>query len=207
MRTSKAISTISFNSASFLKGKLSELQKSGIISFWCFIEHKPEDDEGGKKSHIHLYIEPSKMIQTDSLKSEFLEYDSEHPDKPKGCISFYGSKWADWYLYSLHDRRYLAQKGQSRKFHYNNDNFVCSDDDDFLYKVKSIDLVALSPYADMLDAQRNGVSWEQYFARGTVPLNQVLLFQHAWELLKLSYTYRNGKENHPLDVDTGEILE
>ena len=68
VRTTKPIATISFNSPDFLRTKLEELRDAGRISFWAFIEHKPEDDEGGKKSHCHLYIEPSKMLQTDDLK-------------------------------------------------------------------------------------------------------------------------------------------
>lgn len=88
MRTTKPIATISFNSPAFLKLKLEELTKAGKISFWAFIPHKPEDDEAGTKEHNHLYAEPSKMMQTDDLKAELLEFDPEHPDKPKGCLPF-----------------------------------------------------------------------------------------------------------------------
>jgi hypothetical protein len=78
---------------------------------------------------------------------------------------------------------------------------ITSDDDDLLFKSKSIDLLSLSPYEDMLDAIGLGLSFEEYFRRGTIPLPQLALFQKAWYLLKDSLTYRNNKENHPMDID------
>lgn len=209
MRTTKPIATISFNTPDYLRQKLNELLKAGRLSFWAFIPHKPEDDEGGKKEHCHVYVEPSKMIQTDDLRTELMEYDPEHPDKPRGCISWKSSKFDPWYLYALHDKRYLASKGQSRKFHYKHDDIVTSDDDDLTFKARSIDMVSLSPYADMEDAQRQGFTWAEYFARGTVPLPQVLLFERAWNMLLQAKTDRADRRGHPMDIDpdTGELLE
>lgn len=209
MRTTKPISTISFNSGEYLRIKLKELTKAGRISFWAYIEHKPEDDEGGKKRHIHLYIEPSKMLQTDELKEEFKEFDPEKPDKPLGCISYNSSKFDPWYLYAIHDKRYLASKGQSRRFHYKHDDIQTSDQDDLLFKAKSIDMVSLSPYADMEDAQEHGLTFSEYFSRGTVPLPQVALFERAWGLLMAVRTDRADREGHKseIDEDTGEVIE
>lgn len=209
MRTTKPISTISFNSPAFLKLKLNELLKAGRLSFWAFILHKPEDDEGGKKEHCHVYVEPAKMLQSDDLKAELNEFDPEHPDKPRGCISFNSSKFDPWYLYALHDKRYLASKGQSRRFHYEHKDIVTSDEDDLTFKAKSIDMLSLSPYADMMDAQEQGLTWGEYFARGTVPLPQVRLFKEAWYSLLETSTCRAGREGHPMDVDveTGEVFD
>lgn len=209
MRTTKPISTISFNTPDFLKLKLNELLKAGRLSFWAFIVHQPEDDEGGRKVHCHVYIEPSKMLQSDDLKAELKEFDPEHPDKPRGCITFKSSKFDPWYLYAIHDKRYLASKGLSRRIHYTHDEILTSDDDDLTFKARSIDMVSLSPYADMEDAQRQGFTWAEYFARGTVPLPQVALFERAWNLLTQVRTYRADREGHPMDVDfeTGEVIE
>lgn len=211
VRTTKPIASISFNSQEFLKLKLNELLKAGRLSFWAFVVHKPEDDEGGKKEHIHLFVEPSKMLQTDDLKAEFSEFDPERPDKPKGTISFVSSKFDPWYLYGLHDKRFLASKGQSRRFHYSADDFQSSDPDELNFRVKSIDMLSLSPYQDMEDAIRQGVSWEEYFARGTVPLPQIRFFRDAWLALLSVHTNRNGKKGHANDVvvdpDTGEVAE
>lgn len=209
VRTTKPISTIAFNTPAYLELKLNELLKAGSISFWAFIEHKPEDDEAGKKEHCHVYIEPSKMLQTDDVKSELKEFDPEHPDKPRGCITFKSSKFDPWYLYALHDKRYLASKGQSRRFHYTHDEIRSSDPDDLLCMARSIDMVSLSPYADMEDAQRQGFTWAEYFSRGTIPLPQVALFERAWNLLLQVKTDRADREGHPMDVDpeTGEVIE
>lgn len=209
MRTTKPISTVSFNTPDFLKLKLKELKKAGRLSFWAFIVHKPEDDEGGKKEHCHVYVEPSKMLQTDDLQSELNEFDPNHPEKPRGCLTFSSSKFDPWYLYALHDKRYLACKGQSRRFHYQHEDICTSDDDDLIFKARSIDMVSLSPYSDMEDAQKQGVTWAEYFSRGTVPLPQVAQFKIAWDLLIQARTERADREGHPMDIDTdtGEVIE
>lgn len=211
MRTSKPTSTISFNSKAFLELKLKELQKAGILSFWAIVRHKPEDDEGGKKPHCHVFVEPAKMLQTDDLRKALEEFDPVHPDKPFGTIAWHSSKFADWYLYGLHDKRYLALKGQTRHFHYSHEDFVSSDPDDFVYRVKSIDLLALSPYYDMQDAISQGLTWREYFKRGTVPVNLIKQFETAWLMLAdldryPDVTYRNGKNGHAyIDETTGEL--
>jgi len=208
VRTTKPISTISFNTPEYLQLKLNELLNAGILSFWAFIVHKPEDDEAGKKQHSHVYLEPSKMLQTDELKSELREFDPQKPDKPRGCLTFNSSRFDPWYLYALHDSRYLASKGQSRKFHYEHDQIFSSDPDDLLCKARSIDMLSLSPYADMLDAQAHGLTFSEYFSRGTVPLPQVALFERAWSLLIDAKTNRGESTAHPMDIDeeTGEVI-
>lgn len=196
MRTTKPISTISFNTPAYLNLKLTELTKAGKISFWAYILHYPEDDEGGKKQHLHVYIEPSKLVQTDDIREYLKEYDPDHPETPKGSISFQTSNFGNWYMYSLHDSRYLSSKGQSRRYHYKHSDMVTSDKDDLNYKAKMIDLLSLSPYAAMQEAIENGVTMSEYFARGTIPMQQVAQFQRAWQLLADNRTERNGRPGH-----------
>lgn len=214
VRTTKPISTISFNTSDFLAGKLNELLNAKRISFWAFVTHKPEDDEAGKKVHHHVYIQPSKMLQTDDLREELKEYDPANPDKPLGCLMFVSSKFDSWYMYGLHDKRYLASKGQSRKFHYSEQDFVSSNPDDLLFNVRNIDMFYLSPYADMESAIDNGITFDQFFARGTIPIAQVRNFRDAWYLLVNSKTVRNDNISHDnldennnlVDAETGEII-
>ena len=71
-----------------------------------------------------------------------------------------------------------------------------SDDDDLLCKSKSIDLLSISPYEDMLNAIENGVTWTEYFRRGYVPLGQITNFQIAYGLLMSHTTYRGDGEAH-----------
>ena len=201
MRTTKPISTVSFNTDEYLELKLRELQKAKIISFWAFIHHLPEDDEGGKKHHCHVYMEPSKMLQTDDVKEHFWEYDPENPNKPLGCISFRASKFDDWYLYAIHDPAYLARKGMSRKYHYKHEDVKSSDPDDLLYRVRMINRVAVSPYSAMQEAIQNGLTWQEYFSRGTVPIPQIRQFEAAWYMLLNHTTNRAGRENHPMEAE------
>lgn len=206
MRTTKPISTISFNSKEHLTMKLKELTKAKIIAFWAFIEHQPEDDEGGKKVHYHVYIEPAKMCQTEDLREEFREYDHQNPEKPRGCLVFNSSDFPNWYLYVLHDKRYLASKGQSRKYHYKHEQMISSDADDLTYKVRTINLLELSPYEDMLQAIMQGIKWDEYVARGTVPIQMFRQWRDAWESLSNAFfegerTNRNGRENHAMDTE------
>lgn len=207
MRTTKPIATISYNTPQYLKLKLDELLKSKVISFWAFIRHKPEDDEGGKKYHNHVYVEPAKMLQTVELCEALKEFDPVTPDKFLGCINFRFSKFDDWYLYGLHDRAYLAWKQQSRRHTYDASEMVCSDRDELNYLVRNINLLEVSRYADMLNAQRQGVTWNEYFSRGTVPIPQVRAFEYAWNLLVDEKLDRNGRPGHEFEVDdvTGEV--
>lgn len=208
MRTTKPIATISFNTTDYLSYKLNELLKNGKLSFWAFIQHKPEDDEGGKKYHHHVYVEPAKMLQTDDLKKELNEFDSTNPTKPKGCITWNSSKFADWYLYALHDSKYLAMKGQSRKFQYSATDMLSSDLDDLTFKVRSIDLIALSPFSAMEDAIDQGLTFQEYFRRGTTPIPLVSQYQKAWEMLCSTQTFRNGRVTHsPVVTEDGELID
>lgn len=208
MRTRKPVSSISYNSLSYLTLKLDELIDSKKISFYCFIYHKPEDDEAGKKYHFHLYIEPAVQIQTEELRDHLIEFDPSNPDKPLGCLLFRSSKFDDWCLYALHDKQYLASKGQSRHFHYLYEDLISSNDDDLLFMFRSIDRVSLSPYASMQEAQSQGLTFQEYFRRGTIPLPQITLYERAWYLLRKDSLDRNGRFSHDLDVssDTGEVI-
>lgn len=207
MRTSKPISTISYNTEPFLRLTLDRLITNKVISFYAFIPHFPEDDEAGNKEHIHLYAEPCKLIQTEDIRDLFIEPClTNSTAKPLGCITFRTSKFADWYLYSIHDEAYLASKGQKRRYHYKYEDVRTIDQDELLYRVRTIDLTSTSPYQSMLEAQREGLTWDQYFRRGTIPITQLTLWRQAWfTLLAPSYTYRNGYDGHVINTETGEI--
>lgn len=201
MRTTKPISTISFNTTAYLRLKLNELTKAGRISFWSFVEHQPEDDEGGRKVHHHVYVEPSKMLQTDELREELKEPDPDKPDKPRGCLTWNSSKFGDWYMYAKHDVLYLASKGQSRRYEYRHEAFEASDTDDLLFKVRSIDMTHLTPLGRMREAQKMGLSFAEFFSMGHIPLPSIRNFQTAWDLLSVGDVYRNGNPNHPMDIE------
>lgn len=106
MATQKPISTISYNTESFLKEKLDNWINAHIIQAYQYICHKGED---GDKDHIHLRIEPNKKLDPMDLKDELREFQIGK-DKPLGCRPFRPSKEEDWFLYVVHDADYLKLK-------------------------------------------------------------------------------------------------
>lgn len=198
MKTTKTISTISFNTKDYLIMKLKELNKSKIISFWCFIEHLPEDDEGGKKQHIHLFIEPAKSIQTEDLREQLKELDLTNK-KPLGVLPFQFSKISDWLLYAIHDKYYLADKMQSRKYHYSFDDIITSDSDYLNYHIKQLDVLSLTPYRKMQSAIEQNYSFNDFFSLGSIPIQQIYQYKIAWDMLTQNATFRNNRQNHEID--------
>lgn len=209
MKTRKPITTISYNTDGYLKTKLEELRKAKVISIWFFVNHKAEEDE--KKDHKHLWILPAKTIQTDDLYDELLEPDLQHLDKPPlKCLHFQScNSFADWYLYSLHDKSYLLRKGQKRAYSYTIDDFVCSDRDELDEFVREIDMTDYSAMGRLTEAIDQGLSFDEYLRRGSVPVQLFNQYQKAWEYLTCGGTDRNGRSSHTprLDPDTGEIAE
>ena len=106
MATQRPISTISYNSESFLIEKLQILYDAHIIQAWQYIVHKGED---GDKDHIHLRIEPNKRIDAMDLTEKFKEFE-KGKDKPLGVRPWRNSKEEDWFLYAVHDSDYLSLK-------------------------------------------------------------------------------------------------
>lgn len=181
MRTSKPIATISWNTPSFFEGVCGELYDARKISFWAYICHKGEDDEGGKKDHIHAYIEPSRTLQTLELRDLYMEPDKEH-NKPLGCLDFRPSKFSDWYFYALHDVTYLAGKAMTRKYHYSPDNIRCSDEREMQYRVGSIEYTA--PAVEKLKRFAvAGKTWRDVVLSGGVTAGNFHNLEQIWGVL------------------------
>ena len=106
MATQKPISTISYNTESFLREKLEDWLNGHIIQSYQYICHKGED---GGKDHIHLRIEPNKRIDPMDLQEELREFVKDNI-KPLGCRPWRPSKEEDWFLYVLHDEMYLKMR-------------------------------------------------------------------------------------------------
>lgn len=200
MKTTKPISTISFNTEQYLLDRLNELVRAKRVSFWCFIKHMPEDDEGGLKEHMHVYIEPSKLCQTDDIRDMFREFDPAMPDKPRGCLKFVSSKFSDWYMYALHDNVYLAKKQQSRKYRYTFEEVVSSNADDLLCMVRTIPPDESSIYARMQIAHEQGMDFGAFIMATGSPVQQINQFRTAWDIVVSKGALRNEHQNHPMEV-------
>lgn len=171
MKTSKPFSTISYNSIPFLTTKLDEFLNQGIIYYYQFIYHYKEEDEA--KDHIHLYVVPNGQRDTDFILNQLVEFDALNPLMPLRCLMPRKSNtYADWYLYSLHDARYLALKGQTRQYHYAIEDFIVSNADEFKELRDSIDYNKLFKNARFFEALERGVSLPDMVASGIIPAQQ-----------------------------------
>ena len=217
MRSARPFSTISYNSESFLKSKLNELIENGILDFWAFIHHAPEEDES--KAHKHVYFIPSAIVHTDTIKKYLQEFDKNNPDKPLGVTIFSSSKFDDWYLYGCHDKAYLASKGQSRKHQYVKSQFVTSDEDHLGELVRCVDRSKYIGMERVVDAVVNGMKFEEMVRLGQVPIQLINQYKYAYECIMSVSTQRAGRETHTpkkeikteertylIDETTGEIL-
>ena len=202
MRTSKEISTISYNSKEFLIDKLNKMIEKHTISDYMFIYHFKEEDES--KNHFHLWIRPNCLIDTMDLQNELMEYDINHPSKPLKCIDFRVSSVDDWILYGQHYKPYLLSKGECREYHYTKDDFIFYDEDTFenyynhAFKVSDFAkryqiIESLKEYSDNPTA---------LIDNGTISLNMATQL-NAYMYMKTNYDYldRNGRSNHELNQD------
>jgi len=209
MRTSKPFSMISYNTRDFLREKLNELVQGGLIQFWAFIEHLPEEDE--KKAHKHLYIIPAKLIDTQRIEKALQEIDlTDITAKPLGAIFPQSSKFADWYLYGLHDKKYLAYKGQKRKYHYNDKAFVVSCQDTFQELKNLIDYTEINRLSLIFEKAENGESLADIIKTCNIPLQLVGQVKQLYNIIISPIDlYRSSRKTHTpkIDIQTGEILD
>lgn len=213
MKTSKPFSTISYNSVEFLSVKLNDLVQRNVIAFFAFVRHFKEDDE--KKDHIHLLIFPNGQYQTDALKEYLSEPDlSDLAKKPLSIMPCTSSKWGDWFLYSSHDAAYLASKGQVRRFHYLEQDFVSSDADYLHELIRTIDRTKYAKTQDFVEQVKNGVPLSEMLAKGQIPAPQFTQWKSMYDYLRCGDTYRDDRKTHsPNDVppnvnpDTGELYD
>lgn len=180
MRTSKDISTISYNTSDFLKSRLDLLISTNVIDFYMFINHIAEDDE--KKDHIHLYVLPSKLLDTCDLSREFIQ-DVEN-GLPLKCMPWRFSDFDDMILYMLHDVDYLDSKGYERRFHYTLDDIVSSDDDYVRDRYKELRLEGNNWITKVVNAMDSGMTFEQFVLSGRVPVTQISNYSYVWNIVQ-----------------------
>lgn len=160
MKTAKLISTISFNTPSFVQGTVARLLESELITYSHWIQHKPE--QGDNKEHIHLVIEPAKALDTLFLSKEFIQPIPN--DKPLKTLPWNKSKISDWILYSLHHSGYLATKFQTREIEYQLSD-IQSTDRDLLEAQYNEAIRDLNPLVDFV---------KQWYEKGR-GLNELIL--------------------------------
>lgn len=169
-----------------------------LLDFWAYVEHLPEEDE--KKRHKHLYIVPSKLIDTTVFQKKLLELDTtDLTAKPLGCIVPVSSKFGDWFLYCKHDKAYLNSKGQFRKYQYNDTDFIVSCQDYFKHLLHTIDYSKYSLTQRLIDALMDGETPQSLIKSGQVPLPMINNFLKLSTFIKSSSLYRSGRSTHTPD--------
>lgn len=211
-KTTRPLSTISYNTFDFLKGKLEDLEKRGDIDFWCFIKHFGETNEDGSKEklHYHVYIVPATSLDRRQLRQEFIQF-YKNESLPRGFMPMQPSNWQDWYLYGLHDREYLQAKGQSREYSYSDQDMVRSDDTYYWDAVHRIDRTRINPLGEVVRAAQSGITFAEFITSHQLSLLQVRSAQFVFQQVQGGAAFRSldraGRHNHePIDPDTGEYI-
>lgn len=197
MKTRCPISTISYNTKSFLLHTLNSLVENKKIDEWFCIYHHAEDDE--KSDHWHIYLEPSGEIDCTELKKSFVEIDPLHPSLPLQCIKFKKSQIDHAILYFMHYKPYLAWKHQTRKYHYLFSDIYTSDAlwlDDVYYN--ALHFSEFAEKNEILKAiQEHQDDLAGLITAGVVPFNQATqLNAYSHLLYNQDETYRNSRKTH-----------
>lgn len=181
MKTSKLISTISFNTLPFLEGTIQRLVNSELIEWSHWIGHKGEANDT-KKDHIHLVIQPNKAIDTLQFFKEFIELDPNN-ELPLKCLPPNKTKnVGDWILYGLHHIGYLSSKCETREFTYTIDDMQSTDRDLLLEQYRQA-LRELNPELEAVKHSfSKGVSLDDVLLSGYVTktnLNMIVAYYSA----------------------------
>lgn len=192
MQTNRLIATISYNTDSFLAGKLRSLVASNVLEYAYWIWHNPEEDE--KKGHFHVLVKPNRRIDTNSLQKEFIE--TVIGEKPLKCLPFRPSKVADWILYSSHDILYLNQKAQQRQFHYTKKDFHSTDDDLFDEDWRDCHSREDSRINRVIELAKQGLTWKDIISSGLIPINHLFQYEKIYCMAAQNITNRHGREGH-----------
>lgn len=180
MKTRRAISTISFNSPVYLRVVLDRLAESGVIEYAHWVAHLPEADE--KKAHLHLFIQPSHVVDTSALRREFEEPDPVE-NVPRGTLPFTPSKFQDWYLYGIHDPSYLESKGLSRQHIYTADDVKSTCADLLNEQASTIDQLKFKTAFHLRRMSAQFASWDDVMLSGVVPIPQYTYWQAYYQAL------------------------
>lgn len=181
MSTKRSISTISFNTISYLDSVLKDLVENSLIQSYIYIQHQAEEDT--KKNHIHMILCPAKPLDPMKVRRLFIEPCIEGDLQ---CLPFQPSKLGDWVLYALHFPPYLVKKGITRINHYTLDELKSNEPKEWLEDIffKASEELENHRVSTFIDRMEQGANFGDLLASGLVPFNQVIFYD------KLYHTYR-----------------
>jgi hypothetical protein len=190
MITSKLISTVSWNTPDFLKGKLYDLVRQNIIEYAHWIWHEPESDQS--KAHAHLIIKPNKRLDTSKLRNEFVEPIAGE-EKPRGVNPFVTSKIGDWVLYGVHDVAYLLRKCQTREHHYEKKDILTTEPDLLDEHWRDCHEGEDRRVEQVIKFAQQGLSWFDVLQLGIIPINQLFQYRDIFFTAADPHLNRNGR--------------
>lgn len=192
MKTKRLVSTLGYNSTGFLAETLDRLVSAGLVEWAHYIYHKAEEDE--TKDHWHIVLMPSRSIDTSALQRQFDEIDPANPSgKPLGVQPFrFSSRLDDWLLYAIHDRYYLASKGQTRKYHYVREDVRSTCPDLLVEQWHEVNLSKYGLGEIVAEAVERRLTWEQLIVSGVIPQAQWTFWREVY------WSLRNGAAPRPL---------
>jgi len=193
MQTTKLISSISYNTPAFLRGKLYDLVRQGIIEYAHWIWHNPEEDE--KKEHAHLVLKPNRRLDTSKLRNEFVEPVTGE-EKPRGVLPFTPSKMNDWILYGVHDRVYLLRKCQNRKHHYEQKDIETTEPDLLNEHWRECHEGEDSRLTQVIELAGQGMTWPELLKTGLIPVNQLFQYREVFMTFVSPVTERADRKGH-----------
>lgn len=192
MKTKRLVSTVGYNSPGFLAEALDRLVAAGLVEWAHYIHHKAEEDE--TKDHWHIVLMPARALDTAALARQFDEVDPSKPGgKPLGVQPFrFSSRLDDWLLYAIHDRAYLASKGQTRKHHYTREDVRSTCPDLLVEQWHEVNLAKYGLGEIVAEAVQRRLSWEQLIVSGVIPQAQWTFWREVY------WSLRNGASPRPL---------
>lgn len=195
MQTTRLVSTISWNTPDFLRGKLQDLVRSGVLEYGYWVYHEPEEDE--TKAHAHVLVKPNRRLDTSALRNLFVET-IPGEEKPRGVAPFrHSSRISDWLLYSAHDVAYLMRKGESRKIHYERSDFHSTDEDLFDEDWRDCHRASDDKIPLLLEMAKSGKTWLDVVKMGFLPVNQLFQYKDIFfTFAQGEVTNRNGRDGH-----------
>ena len=160
-------------------------------------------------------MHPNGQVETDKVLKHLEEFDPNNPDKPLRCRPPHKcNSFGDWYLYGLHDTKYLLAHGyQTRKYHYTQGDMITSDTDELVDLIHTIDYKKMYGNQNFFQAMEDGESILDMIKKGIIPMQQYGQYARFFFDLaqgNLNQTFRGerlGHEDPPkIDPTTGEIL-
>lgn len=194
MNTNRLVSTISYNTESFLSGKIHSLVNQGVLEYAHWIFHTPEDD--GEKRHAHLIVKPNRRLDTEVLRKEFAEIVAGE-DLPRGVLPFDYSKIKDWILYGVHDSAYLASKLQTRKYQYEKSDIHTTEPQLLHEQWREAHEGEDTRMARVVEMARKGVRFEEVVVMGLIPMNQFFQYRSLYEGFYNRQANRGNGKKHP----------